>query len=153
LAKLCESCGAANDADESFCGQCGAALGEIGAVRAQATATMPATVPPSADPQRSAERRHVSVAAAQGRDADVATHARNAVDLFDKMQMPFWKAVSRLEHGEWLTSQGRAAEAEELLGLAAATFSELGAAPWLQRVAGARVGRDVQPEAAAAMPA
>jgi hypothetical protein len=94
------------------------------------------------------------LAAAQGRDADVATHARNALDLFDKMQMRFWKAVSRLEHGEWLTTQGRAAEAEELLAQAAATFSELGAAPWLERVAGARGGKDDQPEAAAAaMPA
>jgi hypothetical protein len=69
------------------------------------------------------------------------------------MKMPFWKAVTRLQHGEWLMAKGRAAEAEELLAQAAATFAELGAAPWLERVAGARRGSDVQPEAATAMPA
>jgi class 3 adenylate cyclase len=60
LAALCGSCGAANDADENFCGQCGAALGETATVRS-GIATVPMSAAPSADPARTAERRHVTV--------------------------------------------------------------------------------------------
>jgi hypothetical protein len=93
------------------------------------------------------------LAAAQERDADVSAHARDAVDLFDEMQMPFWTAVARLEHGEWLTIQGRAEEAEEMLAQAASTFADLGAAPWLERAGAASGKRPAQREAATAMPA
>jgi hypothetical protein len=61
LAKPCAACGDANDAGERFCGQCGAALGEIDAAGPQWRATPPGTAPPTADPSRTAERRHVSV--------------------------------------------------------------------------------------------
>ncbi len=69
-----------------------------------------------------------------GQHSEVADHARAAIDLFDAMHMPFWVAVARLEHGEWLVARGRTDEAEDYLERAAATFAELGAAPMLARV-------------------
>jgi ATP/maltotriose-dependent transcriptional regulator MalT len=44
---------------------------------------------------------------------------------------PFERARLRLSHGRWLRRERRIAEAREPLELAAATFSRLGAAPWL----------------------
>jgi hypothetical protein len=49
--------------------------------------------------------------------------------------MPFWLAVTLLEHGEWLVIQGRPAEAGPLLEEAGASFERLEAAPWSERVA------------------
>ena len=48
--------------------------------------------------------------------------------------MPFVRAVTLLEHAEWLTSQDRAGEAQPMLEQARTTFEELRAAPWLQRL-------------------
>jgi hypothetical protein len=42
--------------------------------------------------------------------------------------------VTRLEHGEWLSSQGRVVEAEPMFEQARATFEQLKAAPWLERL-------------------
>jgi hypothetical protein len=89
----------------------------------------------------------------RGRDADVSAHAREALDLFDKMQMPFWKAVTRLEYGTWLTTQGRTMEADDMRAQAASTFADLGVAPWLERVNSSSRGQPSQPEAGTAMPA
>jgi class 3 adenylate cyclase len=133
LAKLCESCGAANDADESFCGQCGTALGEIAAVRAQATATMPATVPPSADPQRSAERRHVSVLFADLVGFTSLSDQRDAEDVRELLSRYFDTARTVI------TRYGGAVE--KFIGDA------------VMAVWGAQAIQEVQPEAAAAMPA
>jgi hypothetical protein len=92
------------------------------------------------------------VAAAEGRHAEVADQARIAVDLFDSMHMPFWGAVARLEHGEWLSARGRDDEAEHLLEHAAVTFTELGAAPMLARAqASMRSDADRSPSTLAAM--
>ena len=48
--------------------------------------------------------------------------------------MPFYLGATQLEHAEWLSEQGRDAEAEPLLEEARAIFEELEAAPWLERV-------------------
>jgi hypothetical protein len=50
------------------------------------------------------------------------------------LELPFHVAVVQLEHGEWLTAQGRAGEAAELLAEARETFERLRAVPWLERV-------------------
>jgi len=42
-------------------------------------------------------------------------------------------AVTELEHGEWLASQGRGEEAERLIAEAREIFESLEAAPWLER--------------------
>jgi predicted ATPase/class 3 adenylate cyclase len=55
--------------------------------------------------------------------------------LFADVETPFWLAVTRLEHGEWLMQHGRRGEAELLLAEARTAFEELRAAPWLERTA------------------
>jgi tetratricopeptide (TPR) repeat protein len=93
------------------------------------------------------------LAAAQGRDAEVADHARDAADLFDSMHMPFWVAVAQAHHGEWLVAQGRDDEAAELLTKAAAAFRALGATPWLERVTRAAHAQGMGTERDTALPA
>ena len=48
--------------------------------------------------------------------------------------MPFWLALTLLEHGEWLLKQGRTSDAAPHLGEARETFERLGAVPWVERV-------------------
>ena len=50
--------------------------------------------------------------------------------------MPFWLALTELEHAESLSAQGRASEAEALLAEAREIFARLEATPWLERAAG-----------------
>jgi class 3 adenylate cyclase/tetratricopeptide (TPR) repeat protein len=59
---------------------------------------------------------------------------------FEELSMPFWAAVTSLEHAEHLTVCGKGDEAEPLLLEAERTFEQLRAAPWLARVEAARVG-------------
>jgi hypothetical protein len=48
--------------------------------------------------------------------------------------MPFWLAVTLLEHGEWLVGQNPGADAEPLVHEARELFEGLGARPWLERL-------------------
>jgi class 3 adenylate cyclase len=66
-------------------------------------------------------------------DAELSTAER----LFVELEMPFYLAVTQLEHGEWLVEQGRAEEADSLLAEARETFERLEAKPWLARLAAA----------------
>jgi class 3 adenylate cyclase/tetratricopeptide (TPR) repeat protein len=54
--------------------------------------------------------------------------------MFDEYELPFWLAVTQLEHAEWLVAEGRVSEAEPLLAEACETFARLEAKPWLERV-------------------
>ena len=54
--------------------------------------------------------------------------------MFRELAVPFYLAVTQLEHSEWLVGQGRAEEAEPLLSEARETFERLEARPWLERV-------------------
>ena len=56
------------------------------------------------------------------------------------LELPFYLAVLRLEHGEWLGTQGRRDDAEAFLAEADEVFGRLQATPWLDRVAAARTG-------------
>jgi class 3 adenylate cyclase/predicted ATPase len=60
---------------------------------------------------------------------------KRAGGLFQELAFPFHLAVTRLEHGEWLASQGRSDEAEPLLAEAHDIFARLDATQWLERVA------------------
>jgi class 3 adenylate cyclase/tetratricopeptide (TPR) repeat protein len=57
-----------------------------------------------------------------------------AAEQFRELGIPFWLAVTLLEHGEWLVGQGRPSQAEPLLAEANEIFERLGAKPWLERV-------------------
>jgi class 3 adenylate cyclase/tetratricopeptide (TPR) repeat protein len=70
-----------------------------------------------------------------------------AVTRFRDLEMPFWLAMTQLEHAELLSEQGRGAEAEPLLAEAREIFERLEARPWLQRTAA------LAPEAPAQVPA
>ena len=61
-----------------------------------------------------------------------------AVGQFRELGLPFWLAVTLLEHGEWLVGQGRSGEAEPLLAEAGEIFERLAATPWLDRVTAGR---------------
>ena len=64
--------------------------------------------------------------------------------------MPFYLAVSELEHAEWLAEQGRAEEAEPLLAEAREIFERLGATPWLERADRAGAPKPAEVPAASA---
>jgi hypothetical protein len=57
-----------------------------------------------------------------------------------ELELPFYLAVVRVEHGEWLIAQGRRGDAEAFLAEAEEIFARLGATPWLERVTAARSG-------------
>jgi class 3 adenylate cyclase/tetratricopeptide (TPR) repeat protein len=60
-----------------------------------------------------------------------------AATRFRELGMPFWAAVTQLEHAELL---GAGEAGERMLGEARETFERLEAAPWLERVDAARPG-------------
>jgi hypothetical protein len=64
---------------------------------------------------------------------------KGAAGLFRELAVPFYLAVTELEHAEWLLEQGRAEEAEPLLAEAREIFERLDARPWLERAAGVAV--------------
>ena len=66
-------------------------------------------------------------------DEDAERLFKRAAGLFRELAMPFYLAVTELEHAEWLAALGRREEGEPLLEEARSTFGELAAAPWLQR--------------------
>ncbi|MBD0329336.1 MAG: AAA family ATPase [Thermoleophilia bacterium] len=85
---------------------------------------------------------------AAGGDADTADAAfAAAAQIFGEIESPFEVAVVRLEHAEWLASEGRDEEAARLLDEAEEIFERLRAAPWLERTAAVR-GRQRAPEVA-----
>ncbi|HET7136775.1 MAG TPA: adenylate/guanylate cyclase domain-containing protein [Gaiellaceae bacterium] len=57
-----------------------------------------------------------------------------------RLELPFHLAVVQLEHGEWLTGQGRPEDAQSFLADAHETFERLRATPWLQRLGAAQSG-------------
>ena len=70
-----------------------------------------------------------------------------AASRFRELEMPFWLAVTELEHAELLAEHGRHADAEPRLAEAQEIFERLEAKPWLERVAA------VTPERQAEIPA
>ena len=68
------------------------------------------------------------------RDEDADAGFRSATALYDDLGFVFPAAATRLEHAEWLITQRRTEEAASLLAEAGATFEELGAQPWLERL-------------------
>ena len=71
--------------------------------------------------------------------ADAEAGFQRAEQMFHEYELPFWLAVTQLEHGEWLVGEDRASEAEPLLAEAQDAFARLDAKPWLDRVKGAVV--------------
>ncbi len=95
-------------------------------------------LPPASRPQflqAHSMRFRARMADRRGETDQVQPGFKAAVGSFREMALPFWLAVTLLDHGEWLTRQGRVPEAESLLAEARTTFEQLRAAPWLDRLA------------------
>ena len=65
--------------------------------------------------------------------AEAEAAFQRAEQMFREYELPFWLAVTQLEHGEWLVAEDRASEAEPMLADAGETFARLEARPWLDR--------------------
>jgi predicted ATPase/class 3 adenylate cyclase len=100
---------------------------------AEVEATQPGHVSPALRAQWS--RLSALLAAARGDEERVEPGFKAAAGLFRELGMPFWLAVSLLQHGEWLASTGRLGDAEPLLAEAREIFERLQARPWLERLA------------------
>jgi tetratricopeptide (TPR) repeat protein len=70
-----------------------------------------------------------------------------AARQFSDLSMPFARAVTLLEYGEWLVSQDRAAEAAPKFEQAGATFEQLKATPWVERLERVALGTDAKASA------
>jgi class 3 adenylate cyclase/tetratricopeptide (TPR) repeat protein len=98
-------------------------------------------LPPGRYPQflRAQSSRLKARLAVRRRDESEAERLfKGAAGLFRELAVPFYLAVTELEYAEWLSAQGRAAEAEALLAEARETFEILAARPWLERVGAPR---------------
>jgi ATP/maltotriose-dependent transcriptional regulator MalT len=84
--------------------------------------------------QAQAARFRAAVAARNGDAQEAERLFKQAAGRFRELSVPFYLAVAQLEHAEWLTAQGRADEAEELLAEAHEAFERLRATPWLERL-------------------
>jgi tetratricopeptide (TPR) repeat protein len=92
--------------------------------------------PPGLRPQflnATAARFRAQLAASEG-SPDEADHLfKGAAGLFQELRVPFYLAVTRLEHAEWLAGQDREEEAQPLVAEARNIFERLEAQPWLER--------------------
>ncbi len=68
-----------------------------------------------------------------GDPAAVELGFTEAAEMFTLIGMPFWLAVTQLEHAQWMMGMGEDAEAGSLLREATQTFERLQARPWLER--------------------
>ena len=92
------------------------------------------------------QRFRARLAATEERSDHVMPNFQAAIETFQQRQMPFWLAVTRLELAEWLVQRGKAADADGMFAEAKATFAELGAAPWIERVDAAMHGATTSTE-------
>jgi predicted ATPase/class 3 adenylate cyclase len=87
-----------------------------------------------------AARYRARLAAEDGETRKAENGFGAAASTFREFGMPFWLAVTLLEQGEWLVSEGRGGEAQPLLDEARETFQRLEATPWLERTHVAEAG-------------
>jgi tetratricopeptide (TPR) repeat protein len=78
-------------------------------------------------------RFRARLAAVRGERDGVEPGFKQAASIFREFGVPFWLAVTELEHGEWLTGERRTQDAEPLVAEAREIFERLEATPWLER--------------------
>ncbi len=79
-------------------------------------------------------RFRARLAALRGLMDEVESGFKGGAGLFREIGVPFYMAVTELEHAEWLAEQGRVDDAKPLLDEAREIFERLKAAPWLERL-------------------
>ena len=127
----------------SLAGEAALGLGEL--ERVEALLAPVAALPPvlrtqsvRAHEARLLARRAIALGTAEG----VEENSTTAAALFREVGTPFALAVALLEHGEWLGTRERAAEARPLLEEADEIFARLRAVPWLERLDAVRARSD-----------
>jgi predicted ATPase/class 3 adenylate cyclase len=107
-------------------------------------------VPESLDPgeltpvlQANAFRLRARLEVARGGTKGIDERFHSAAAGFREFGIVFHLAVTELEYGEWLATNGRAEQAEPLLAEAREIFDRLEAKPWLERTARVRVDAEV----------
>jgi class 3 adenylate cyclase/tetratricopeptide (TPR) repeat protein len=108
-------------------------LGKAGELLAAVEALPPGWRPPLLQAQ--AARLRGRLAAAHGDREGVEAGFKAAAGMLRELGIPFWLAVTLLEHAEWLAKDEDAQRAEPFLTEARAIFERLGAQPWLERLA------------------
>jgi tetratricopeptide (TPR) repeat protein len=78
-------------------------------------------------------RFRARLAAARGDDSSVEAGFKSAAGMLLELEVPFWTAVVRLEHAEWLAERGRIAEARPLIEDALPVFERLRVGPMTAR--------------------
>jgi len=111
-----------------------ASLGELG--RLETLITNIESIPrglrsPHLGAQAGRYRAHVSAITGNG---DPSVSWKAAAGIFREIGAMFWAAVTLVEQGEWLASQGRAEDAAPTLDEARTIFERLKATPWLERI-------------------
>jgi tetratricopeptide (TPR) repeat protein len=101
----------------------------------------PSTVGQSLQAQRA--RLTARLWARRGEREETERNFKRAGASFRELSIPFWLGVTLVEHGEWLTDEGRAAEAEPLFAEAREILERLKATPWLERLDQAGAGAAV----------
>jgi tetratricopeptide (TPR) repeat protein len=110
-------------------------LGDLDAVErllAEILALRPGELTPY--PRAQGARFGARLAAARRENDRVEPGFAAAERQFRELSFPFHLAVTLLEHGEWLSANGRADDAKLLLDEAREIFERLKARPWLERL-------------------
>ena len=102
----------------------------------QIEAMKPGEIPPYLRAQ--GLRLRARMAEVEGKPGAIEPGFKAAAGLFREIGVPFWLAVTLLEHAEWVASEGRIDEIVPLAAEADTIFERLTATPWLERAA--RVG-------------
>src|SRR5262249_58996818 len=76
-----------------------------------------------------AARSRARLSAARGEQGNVEQGFKTAEQIFREYGVPFWLAMTELEHAEWLAGRGRSEDAGPLLTEAGENFPRLRANP------------------------
>ncbi len=106
--------------------------GEAERLLASVEGLRPGEIPPYIRAHLSRFRARLAIL--QSRNDEVEPGFKAGAGMFREIAVPFWLAVTLLEHGEWLVGGGRLEESEPLLEESLEIFGRLGARPWLERV-------------------
>ena len=120
------------------------ALADVGKVEELLAAVE--TMPPGHRPpllQAQAARVRARLAAARGQRDGVEASFKAAGGMLRELGVPFWLAVTLLEHAEWLAKDEDVQRGQPLLAEAAEIFERLHAQPWLERLAAGHAGLSV----------
>ncbi|HJT38459.1 MAG TPA: adenylate/guanylate cyclase domain-containing protein [Actinomycetota bacterium] len=90
--------------------------------------------PGQVTPYQRAQYRRFDALIDATRGGDPSAGLREAIRDLAELRMPFWEAVVSTELAEWLLGQGRDAEAAPFVAQARATFEQLRATLWLERL-------------------